>query len=207
MTKPKKIQFSITLGALAVAIVHLLWPGLKIDAVTVALVTIATLPWLAPLFKSIEIPGLVKVEFAELEQAKQEAESAGLLAKPSLPTPQDHVTPSEYPFAMIQTLDSNLALAGLRIEIERRLAALARKYGVETNRYGINWLLSTLRLRRVLTQEEELVLERLAKLLNAAVHGAEVDPRGAAWAAQVGPALLEALDQKIKKDELLEGGI
>jgi len=206
MTRAKKLQSSITLSAVIVAIVHLLWPNLKIDAVTVALITIATLPWLAPLFKSIELPGVVKIEFQELEQAKQEVESAGLLAKASVSTSLNGATPQPNPFAMIQTLDPNLALAGLRIEIERRLAALARNHRIETSRYGIGWLLSTLRHRNVLTQEEEFVLERLTKLLNAAVHGAEVDPRGAAWAAQVGPALLEALDQKIAKNESLEGG-
>jgi len=111
MTRAKKIQSSITLSAGTVAIIHLLWPNLKIDAVTVALITIATLPWLAPLFKSIELPGGVKIEFQELEQAKQEVESAGLLAKASAPTSLERATPQPYLFAMIQTLDPNLALA------------------------------------------------------------------------------------------------
>ena len=39
----------------------------------------AKLPWLAPLFKAIELPGGVKVEFAELEKAQRDAQFAGIL--------------------------------------------------------------------------------------------------------------------------------
>jgi hypothetical protein len=156
------------------------------------------------LFTSIELPGGLKVAFRDLEQAKQEAESAGLLAKPLAAAVQDQA--SSYPLALLQTLDPNLALAGLRIEIEKRLVELGRKHGIESTRYGIKWLLSTLTLLRVLTPEEEIVLERLTKLMNSAVHGAEVDPRGSAWATQVGPAILEALDRKIGEGERPQAG-
>jgi hypothetical protein len=199
MTKARNTQISITLGALGIGLLHLLSPTLTIDAITVALITIAILPWLAPLFKSIEFPGGLKVQFQDLEQAKQAAESAGLLAKPSADTiaHKQLQAPEGYSLEMPQTLDSTLALTALRIEMEKRLRALARKHGIESTRYGINWLLATLRLRGVLNQAEEFALERLAELLNTAVHATEIDPRAAIWAAQVGPALLEALDHKL----------
>jgi hypothetical protein len=36
-------------------------------------------------------------------------------------------------------------------------------------------------------------------LLNAAVHGGEIDNRAAEWALDVGPRLVRALETKIKK--------
>ena len=50
--KPFKVQLAITLGALGVAVVHLVWLSLAIDGITLTLVVIAIVPWLASLFKS-----------------------------------------------------------------------------------------------------------------------------------------------------------
>lgn len=44
------------LAALAIA-VHLIWPGLKIDLVTVALLIFGSLPWLRGIVQSISLPG------------------------------------------------------------------------------------------------------------------------------------------------------
>jgi len=67
----------ITTGALAVGVVHLVWPALTIDAITLALIGIGILPWIAPsiqrIVQSIDIPGVGKVE---LREAKETAEAA-----------------------------------------------------------------------------------------------------------------------------------
>lgn len=55
------IQLAITFSALFVALVHTYAPDLTIDGTTVSLLAIAVLPWLAPLFKAIELPGGVKI--------------------------------------------------------------------------------------------------------------------------------------------------
>ncbi|MCZ6528930.1 MAG: hypothetical protein O6949_01180 [Chloroflexi bacterium] len=63
----------ITGLALALAAVHLLVPDIKIDAITIALLILAMAPWLAPLLKTIELPGGWKFEFRELkEKVEQE---------------------------------------------------------------------------------------------------------------------------------------
>jgi len=51
------IQIMITVFALAFAVAHIVYPGLTIDGITLALLIIAVLPWLAPLFRSLEFPG------------------------------------------------------------------------------------------------------------------------------------------------------
>lgn len=65
--KLKSLQYGITVVALFVALAHLIWPSLTIDAITVTLLFIALVPWLTPLFKSLEFPGGWKIEFQDFE--------------------------------------------------------------------------------------------------------------------------------------------
>lgn len=67
LTRLRKI---VSLGALLLALTHLIWPALAIDALTITLVIIAILPWLAPLIKSLELPGGLKVELRDLVQSE-----------------------------------------------------------------------------------------------------------------------------------------
>jgi hypothetical protein len=189
-----RLRQFVTLGALAIALVHLTWPTLAIDVITLVLLVIAIVPWLAPIFKSLEFPGGWKVEFQELQKAAQRAEQAGLLP----PTPQ-LATEADYTFQRVAEQDPNLALAGLRIEIEKRLVALAEKRGIETRGHGLGQLLRLLGERNALGQQERSVLADLTGLLNSAVHGASVDRRSADWAIEVGPRLLSALDELVAR--------
>jgi hypothetical protein len=66
------LRLTITVAALLIAVCHLLWPRLALDTITLALVLIAVLPWLALLFKSLEIPGWLKVEFLDVKRKIEE---------------------------------------------------------------------------------------------------------------------------------------
>ena len=194
----KKLRQSVTLCALILAIAHLIWPNIAIDAITLALVLIAILPWLAPLVKSLELPGGWKVEFQELQKAASRADTAGLLAaEPSR-------SEDSFSFQSISKRDPNLALAGLRIEIEKRLSKLAEVNNVEQRRgpMGIGQLLRALAQREVLTNEERSILSDMVNMLNAAVHGATVDRQSADWAIDVGPRLLTSLDERIEEAKM-----
>ena len=186
----RRLQAAITLSALGIAAAHLIWPNLKIDAVTLVLLIVALVPW-APLFKSVELPGGWKIEFQELEKARNKAEAAGLL---DLAVKWE----KEFSFQAVAEEDPNLALAGLRIELERRLRELARSRNLPSERAGIGQLLRILDREDVLTPEERSALSDMVYLLNSAVHGAEVDRRAAQWALEVGPQLLAGIDERIK---------
>ena len=54
------------------AAIHIAWPDLEIDTLTVGLLLIASLPWLRPNIKSIELPGSYKVEVQELKKEVEE---------------------------------------------------------------------------------------------------------------------------------------
>jgi hypothetical protein len=92
-----------------------------------------------------------------------------------------------------------LALAGLRIEIEKALRSIAANLGISAERKGLGTLLRLLLEHGALSQEQGSVLSDVSSLLNEAVHGAEVDPRSAQWAMEVGPRLLEGLQSAATK--------
>jgi hypothetical protein len=183
-----RLRQVVTLGALLFTLIHLIWPTLAIDAITLTLLVIALVPWLAPIFKSLELPGGWKVQFQELQKTAERAQQAGLLAS----SPES--TPSEFVFQQIAEQDPNLALAGLRIEIEKRLLKLAERRNIEVRNQGVGQLLRLLSQRQVLTSEASAILADMTGLLNSAVHGARVEPQAAEWALNVGPRILKALD-------------
>lgn len=191
----KRLRQLISLGALLLALVHVVWPKVAIDAVALILVVIAILPWLAPLVKSLELPGGWKLEFQELQRAASRAESAGLLGP--APLPED----LPFSFQLVASRDPVLALAGLRIEIEKRLVLLVDSHKLNAGRrpLGVSQLLRLLAQAEVLTNEERSILADMVNLLNSAVHGAEIDSRGASWALEVGPRLLSSLDERVRE--------
>jgi hypothetical protein len=72
MNSLKNLRITVSLFCLGVAAIHLLTP-LKIDHITLGLMVLAVLPWLTPLVKSLELPGLGKIE---LQDIKEKAEAA-----------------------------------------------------------------------------------------------------------------------------------
>lgn len=188
MILQRRVRFTVTLAALGLALTHLLFPSLAIDVITLGLLAVAIIPWLAPLIKSLELPGGWKVELQEMYQVSTRAQDAGLISD------SDSLA-AEHSFQLVADRDPNLALAGLRIEIERRLLRLAEQHQVPLRSRGISTILRELDKRGVLTTEQRSVLSDMVGLLNSAVHGAEVDQRASEWAMQIGPGLLQSLDK------------
>jgi hypothetical protein len=191
-TAQRKTQWAVTSVALTGVAAHLIWPNLKIDTIALALLFAAAIPWLLPLFKEIEFPGGLKLEFQELQAAEQRAAQVGLLAEAPPPASARY----ERSFEMIADEDPNLALAGLRIEIEKRLNRLAQDAGV-AKKMSVGQSLRVLGDKGILTHEQSTVLNDMVWLLNSAVHGATVDQKSTRWALEVGPRLLATLDKKI----------
>jgi hypothetical protein len=189
------IRYVISALAISLVAAHIIWPHIAVDAITLGLFAIAVLPWLSSLFKSIELPGGLKVEYQELIKAKEKVERSGLLKDGAVPTK------AQYSFLAVSDQDPNLALAGLRIEIERRLRQLAVATGGEPRVGGSGGLMHELRERGVLTEDQFSALRGLTGLLNSAVHGAIVTPRAASWAIEFGPQLLGELDARLLQVE------
>jgi len=54
----------VTAVAVAAIVAHLVWPNLKIDIVTVALLAVACLPWLRGIVSSVDLPGGASIKLA-----------------------------------------------------------------------------------------------------------------------------------------------
>ena len=188
-----KISWIITIGAIIVVLIHLLWPTIAIDSVTLTLLAIAIIPWLAPLFKSVELPSGFKVEFADLQKTQKKAQSVGLLARRA----RGEGTEID---------DPNLALADLRIALERKLRKIAKHHGISSKRENIDLILQDFQRHDLLSREQSSLLSDLLAFLNTAVHGAQVDPRASQWAAEVGPRLIAGLEfsELVNIDELVD---
>src|SRR5690606_28354439 len=108
VTLQRRVRRIVTLVALVFALAHLLFPSLAIDAITLGLLAVAIIPWLAALVKSLELRGGWKVELQEMYQVSSRAQVAGLISAAS-----DSPSPG-HSFQLVADRDPNLALAGLR---------------------------------------------------------------------------------------------
>lgn len=192
--KRHALHLLISCFALGLATGHLVYPNARIDSITLALFAIAIVPWLGLIFRSLELPGGWKVEYNDLKKVEADAHSVGLLAVPA-----DKIDVPAY--TAIAEQDPNLALAGLRIEIEKRLRRLATKADIDPVGAGIGQLIRGLTSRQAISSAEASVLNDIIGLLNNAVHGADVDARSARWAIEIGPELLTALDRRLEGGE------
>ncbi len=59
----KIIPFLFPIVFLTLAILHSIFPQITIDAITIALIILAFLPWLPSLIKEITLPGGTKITF------------------------------------------------------------------------------------------------------------------------------------------------
>jgi ABC-type multidrug transport system fused ATPase/permease subunit len=66
------VSIVITTVALAAVVAHLIWPDLAIDAIALALVGIAILPWLGLILESIEWPGGFNATVREVKETTEE---------------------------------------------------------------------------------------------------------------------------------------
>jgi hypothetical protein len=197
VSEKKRIQLIITTAAIIFAFIHLIWPNIKVDVITISLIVIAIFPWLAPLFKSVELPGGLKIEFQELRLVEESAQKAGLIKAEALPDHKKH----DYSFLAVADQDSNLAVTGLRIEIEKRIKKLAKVAKIVPKRRGIIHLLRRLGDVNILNSEERSVLADILVVLNKASHEEEYDYRIARWVIDNGPKILDSLNEKFDKIE------
>lgn len=71
----------ITAVAVIVAAVHIWVPSITVDAITLALLVVAVVPWLQPIFKTIKLPGGIELTLQELKQDVKNATGAAQSAE------------------------------------------------------------------------------------------------------------------------------
>ena len=182
------LKVSLSIAAIGAIIMRLIWPDMKIDIVTLGLVIVAALPWLSAILESAKFPGGWEVKFRDVQKAA--AQVTGTAESQT-------VTHPEPAYLAIAAQDPNLALVGLRIEIEKRLRDLAAKHGM-SDQQPIRRIFDDLRRRQVIDPEALSGLDELIMAGNRAAHGARVEASVAQWAIDYGPRVLAVLDDLLK---------
>lgn len=198
MTSKKRTKLIISISATITAVAHLIFPKISIDIITVVLIALAIIPWLETLFKSVELPGGVKLEFQELEKIEKEAKKIGLISTDET-TEKVEVDKENLKYYFVEIAEKNqeLALVSLRIEIEKRLREIATKYSIDTQKFSVIRLIDALAHKNILTIQETTVLKDMISTLNHAAHGVEYDQRNAQWVIDNGPAIVDSLENRI----------
>lgn len=179
----------ISLVAVAALAARMIWPEFKIDAITLGLMVLAILPWLAELIESAKFPGGWEVKFRDLQRAGHKVTEGHDSA---LPSPQETDA-----FDTIAKTDPNLALVMLRIEIEKRLRAYGYVNSLDS-RMPLLQLTRELATRQIISYSMERGLRELIMAGNSAAHGATVPEMVRDWCINEGPKILAALDAQLK---------
>jgi hypothetical protein len=207
---PRWAQITLSCLIFTLICLHLIFPKWAIDSITVTLLVLLLVVWILPWIKTLKIPGGAEIQMRDILKAEES------LAKSNLPQRQESIsTPNAVPERQTENItllekilgrDPNLALANLRIEIEKRLMLLGKHQDANfSSLTGISKMIRTLRDRKVFDPEFALSLSKIVSVGNAAIHGAHVDPNVAERALNVGEELLRGLDQLIQQADTLSG--
>jgi hypothetical protein len=214
----EKLKYLISIGAVFLLILHILWPGLGIDITAIALLFIAALPFSGALLKTLassgvkklELPGGIKIELADAKAATDKVVRGwGNFKMPVLkmsgagtvPEATQVQIPAEDPIAYIREVantDSNLSLVAFRIEIEKRIRDIAENHQIRSHRTSLGKLIRELQNMQILPPEVSVGLMDLVALGNRAAHGAEVAPNAADWVLDFGDSIILQLDNILK---------
>jgi len=179
----------ISLISTILLLIHLFYPAIPIDLITLTLFLIAVAPWAGQIFYSIKMPGGIEVVYRELKQINENLVTENLIAEPTEKTD----------FFISDIKNPVYRISYLRIEIYRRLRILAESYGIDTNRMrGYRVLGRKLHDVGGLTARELGIFERILDISNKAIYSSsEIKEAVASWAFEEGPKLIAGLDRKI----------
>lgn len=195
---PRRLKYLSALVTLLcgfLIIMHAVYPQFAIDTTTIALITILIFPWILPYIKKIKLPGGTELTFRDELQLLERAFEKSKIFRVSA------LAPSPEPLRLsLLRADPNLALAYLRIEIERRLREIARKRNlrVADERVSLRRVLNTLHSEKVIASSEYKTLNLIIDVCNKAVHAEKVDMAAASQIVNIGESALLYLDSLMK---------
>ena len=187
---------SISLSSLCgiLIILHAIYPQYSIDTTTIALIIILIFPWLLPYIKTLKLPGGTELTFRdevkELERLAEKSE----ISRVTVPSPPVLLAvPSR---SQLLVIDPNLALASLRIEIERKLRDIAgqKEMKVADQRISLGRVLHKLNSSGIIPTNEFKILNMIIDACNRAVHAEKVNLETAAKVLYLGESTILYLD-------------
>lgn len=186
----------ISMVSTILLLIHLFYPVIAIDFITLALFLMAIAPWAGQIFYSIKMPGGIEVIYRELERIDETLKNENLITEPTEKTD-----------FFIDTVKNPIyRISYLRLEIFRRLRFLAQFYKIDIKKIPQNSVLLE-KLQEVggLTAGEISVIEKIFQISNDALYSnSAVKEAVASWALEEGPKLIAGLDRKIAEKKSTE---
>jgi hypothetical protein len=131
------LRWLITIIAIVVALIRIIFPKLEIDAVSLGLIILALAPWLSPIVKSIEIVGVGKIELQELKDKVQQLEGAVSSANQKADLANASSSRHEAAFRQsINPVDELSELANKYTETREKLKASNARTALMTQLFG-----------------------------------------------------------------------
>ena len=192
----KLVSICISLICAFLIIVHAILPQFSIDNTTIALTIILIFPWLLPYIKTAKLPGGFEITTREVQELMEVTARSAI----GTVTVAAHIQPHRRPppaYLMLYQTDPNLALASLRIDIERKLRTIATKRQFETRRLPLSQVLAVLRDREIIGPSEFESLNMIIQICNKAVHAEKVESGAALRVLDMGELALRYLDSKM----------
>lgn len=199
-TMPLSIRL-ISIFCFMLIIIHAIFPEYAIDNITLALIILILIPGLAPSIIMI-IPGLarylksIKVGVFEVHFFREEIEHLENVSKRSpeilygrelqswiLSRGPDEIEPTRQD---LLRFDPNLALASLRIDIERKVKQIAKQKDIFINRKSLGAILKKLYHNEVIGSSEYDTLISVIDICNKAVHAERIDKFAASKVLDIG---------------------
>lgn len=177
---PAKLFLSILF--VAIAAFDTFWQSLSPIAATALALSVA--PWIYGLIEKIVMPDGTEVFLKEAEQRLEEL--------PEQPNQKDIEA-----FKYFESNDPNLALAMLRVQIERRMREMAEEVMLRPSSngkpYSFQSLASALAKEDQITPATLRMIRDLTPLMNDAVHGVDIPETAIELTRKLGPRLLANL--------------
>lgn len=194
----KIIPFLFPIVFLTLAILHSIFPQITIDAITIALIILAFLPWLPSLIKEITLPGGTKITFRDLKEPSENIIEEGKSEDIEPKFDEDDLKrQKQLEYSIME--NPSLALVSVRIEIEKRIRELAQIHLKPERIISLKRTVSELVKKQILSPSITGSLLELIHFGNKAVHGEEVSDDVVDWALEYAPKILSILDQYIDK--------
>lgn len=180
----KTMQWAAFVFILAIVIVRGLWPDkFALDDISFLLLFLVAIPLLAPFLKKAKLFGAefdFKENIQQLSNLVEESVEESKEEKTQIEEDNRGVglfeTFSAESAMNIVQQDPNLALAAVRIEIERILR-LAYETSIDTNtsaKNGIAFLANKLHEHEMIGDHQREAIRQITKLCNAAIHGGDI---------------------------------
>jgi hypothetical protein len=165
---------TVTVLGIALIIIHGFWYNFTIDWYTIVIFVILSIPFLSHFLKRAKVAG-AEFEFREeIESTKKVVQQSIEKVKSKTSGKSEPVKFETFNLQLTKKLldsDAVLALASLRIEIERKLSLAVRFLKIPTKRETLSGFIEALRMKEILNSEQVAALRKIVDMCNKAIHG------------------------------------